>query len=155
MPEVNSNLITDPAENMAFLAMDRQLQPLAPCPTSPQSMEIFEKHCQVCLICLFRICVVSNKLDILSTWYTAVETACYKRVLTRTELFNMSSHDFGVNISGHSNQMLVLVKLVIIITQGWVCNYLLANMRWSHWFHLRLLFLINRWLENTWECRQK
>ena len=67
VPEVNSNLITDPAENMAFLAMDRQLQPLAPCPTSPQSMEIFEKHCQVGLICIFRLCVVSNTLDVLTT----------------------------------------------------------------------------------------
>ena len=40
-------MMTDPAENMAFRAMDRQLQPLAPCPTSPESMRIFEQHCQV------------------------------------------------------------------------------------------------------------
>ncbi len=44
------SLMADPAQNMQFMAIDNQLQPLAPNPASPESMAIFEKHCQVCTL---------------------------------------------------------------------------------------------------------
>lgn len=34
------------ANNLSYIAMDHQLQPLAPAPTCPESMDIFHKHCQ-------------------------------------------------------------------------------------------------------------
>ncbi|XP_052327087.1 mitogen-activated protein kinase kinase kinase 7-like isoform X1 [Oncorhynchus keta] len=32
---------------MAYLTLDHQLQPLAPCPNSKESMAVFEQHCKM------------------------------------------------------------------------------------------------------------
>uniref|UniRef100_S4RU79 Mitogen-activated protein kinase kinase kinase n=1 Tax=Petromyzon marinus TaxID=7757 RepID=S4RU79_PETMA len=32
---------------MAYLTLDHQLQPLAPCPTSKESMAVFQQHCKM------------------------------------------------------------------------------------------------------------
>lgn len=35
------------AMNLVYQSLDHQLQPLAPCPTSRESMEIFDQHCKL------------------------------------------------------------------------------------------------------------
>uniref|UniRef100_A0A8C1NB55 Mitogen-activated protein kinase kinase kinase 7 n=2 Tax=Cyprinus carpio TaxID=7962 RepID=A0A8C1NB55_CYPCA len=44
------NIYTNGSDNsipMAYLTLDHQLQPLAPCPNSKESMAVFEQHCKM------------------------------------------------------------------------------------------------------------
>uniref|UniRef100_A0A671LHH8 Mitogen-activated protein kinase kinase kinase 7 n=1 Tax=Sinocyclocheilus anshuiensis TaxID=1608454 RepID=A0A671LHH8_9TELE len=46
----NTHLHTNGSDNsipMAYLTLDHQLQPLAPCPNSKESMAVFEQHCKM------------------------------------------------------------------------------------------------------------
>uniref|UniRef100_A0A8D3D9B3 Mitogen-activated protein kinase kinase kinase 7 n=1 Tax=Scophthalmus maximus TaxID=52904 RepID=A0A8D3D9B3_SCOMX len=50
MPDKTGSRDTNGSDNsipMAYLTLDHQLQPLAPCPNSKESMAVFEQHCKM------------------------------------------------------------------------------------------------------------